>query len=130
MDLTGTVFAGANLDGALLARARLIGADLSGAMFLTGNAASVVDTHGGSVGFQNNGTQSGARYNWVEECGCFPAGVFGARGNGTTLAQDRSRLAQLRRDGWLGLRRDGAASRAGLLRHRGPGHGWFHGDDR
>ena len=49
-----------------------------------------------------NGTQSGARYNWVEECGCFPAGVFGALGNGTTLAQDRSRLAQLRRDGWLG----------------------------
>ena len=75
------------------------GTDAAGTKLVQSNARCVGS---GEDTAPFNGTQSGARYNWVEECGCFPAGVFGALGNGTTLAQDRSRLAQLRRDGWLG----------------------------
>ena len=50
------------------------------------------------------GRQSGAQYNWVPQCNCFPAGVFGVKGTGTTLSQDRRRLRQLQNDGWLDAR--------------------------
>ena len=52
-----------------------------------------------TVGFW--GKQSGAKYNWVPQCDCYPAGIFGAQNGGTTLSEDRQRLSQLQSDGWL-----------------------------
>ena len=50
------------------------------------------------------GRHSGAQYNWVPQCNCYPAGVFGVKGTGTTLSQDRHRLRQLQNDGWVDAR--------------------------
>jgi hypothetical protein len=50
------------------------------------------------------GRQSGAQYNWVPQCNCYPAGVFGVKGTGTTLSHDLRRLRQLQNDGWVDAR--------------------------
>lgn len=78
------------------------GADLddgAAASSATAQPRCLLDGEDDTAGFR--GKESGAQYNWNPQCNCYPAGVFCAAGAGTTLAQDRQRLGQLQRDGWL-----------------------------
>lgn len=63
------------------------------------NSDACLSQSASTTGFP--GKQSRARYKWVPQCDCFPAGIFGTTGTKTTLLHDQQRLHQLQNDGWL-----------------------------